>query len=525
VSTSSSEYEDVPTASSHNHTNHYDLRPNRLTNFPKRKPRYSVDRCRFPHFSYSYKRSLKPHTSPDRDYAPPSHSPTPDSLDRSPSVISSQLSLASSLELFGLEAHSISSPDRGPSATLSQTSGTSSLQFFSSEEHLPTPNNRSGRSQKGEYPMELLHIDVAGPFDEGLDSSRYWLTIVDDSTGWIEIIPILRRQEFVIKSLSFFLEQNERPERKCRRIRLDRIPEQVGEEMKFILFSLAIQAEFTGIDQDGVAERAHKTIYYWVGPTLTNARLPSKFWPEIARTAAFLSNRSPSTKLNTTPYQAWYGEKPDLSRLRVIGSRGGYLVSPKQRKKLTEPRTRPCILLGYERNTNYRILLEDGRIIGTPNAEFHKVFTTPFTQTIEGMGAKQYGPHKVAAAAAGGGRIIGFQNQLPAGIQQASVPASGRQISILPPERALSQSTNDNSQVLPQSSNDNSRVLTQSSHDNSQEHMPPQSSDKDLQPHIAEQEGRTLSTIRSDDTFGPFSDALQRDDSPSNNDQQQDDAR
>jgi hypothetical protein len=38
--------------------------------------------------------------------------------------------------------------------------------------------------------MELLHIDVAGPFDEGLDGSRYWLTIVDDFTGWIEIIPI-----------------------------------------------------------------------------------------------------------------------------------------------------------------------------------------------------------------------------------------------------------------------------------------------------------------------------------------------
>ncbi|KAF1966050.1 hypothetical protein BU23DRAFT_574413 [Bimuria novae-zelandiae CBS 107.79] len=27
-----------------------------------------------------------------------------------------------------------------------------------------------------------------------------------------------------------------------------------------------------------------------------------------------------------TPYQAWYGEKPNLSRLRVIGSKGEYLV-------------------------------------------------------------------------------------------------------------------------------------------------------------------------------------------------------
>jgi hypothetical protein len=145
------------------------------------------------------------------------------------------------------------------------------------------PHKSSGK--KGEYAMELLHIDVAGPFDEGLDGSRYWLTIVDDFTGWIEIIPIPRRQEFVIESLRFFLDHNERPERKCRRIRMDRIPEQVGEEMKFTLFSRAIQAEITGVDQhqqNGVAERAHRTIYDRVGPTLARARLPAKFWPEIA---------------------------------------------------------------------------------------------------------------------------------------------------------------------------------------------------------------------------------------------------
>ncbi|KAJ5543823.1 hypothetical protein N7513_003404 [Penicillium frequentans] len=269
------------------------------------------------------------------------------------------------------------------------------------------PHKRSAQSRRGEYAMELLHIDVAGPFDEGLDASRYWLTIVDDFTGWIEIIPIPRRQEFVIESLRFFLDHNERPERKCRRIRLDRIPEQVGEEMKFLMFSRAIHAEVTGVDQhqqNGVAERAHKTIYDRVGPTLAHARLPPTLWPEIARTAAFLSNRSPSSKLNMTPYQAWYGDKPDLSRLRVVGSKGEYLIPPKQRRKLTEPRTRPCILLGYEGNTNYRILLEDGRIVGTPNAEFHEVLRTPSTQTIEDVGARRDGSPEATAAAAGGVR-------------------------------------------------------------------------------------------------------------------------
>ncbi|KGQ01153.1 hypothetical protein PAAG_12191 [Paracoccidioides lutzii Pb01] len=59
------------------------------------------------------------------------------------------------------------------------------------------------------------------------------------------------------------------------------------------------------------------------------------------------------------------------TRSLVIRSRGKCLIPPKKKKKLTEPRTRPCILLGYEGNTNYHILLEDRRIIEASNAEFN----------------------------------------------------------------------------------------------------------------------------------------------------------
>ena len=392
-------------------------------------------------------------------------------------------------------------------------------------------HRRSRASRRGEYAMELLHIDVAGPFDEGLDGSRYWLTIVDDFTGWIDTFHLPRRQHFVIESLRFFLDHNERPERKCKRIHLDRISEQIGDEMRFMLFSRGIQAEVTGVDQhqqNGVAERAHKTMYDRIGPTLAHARLPSKFWPEIARTAAFLSNRSPSSKLNMTPYQAWYGDRPDLSRLRVIGSKGEYLIPPGQRKKLMDPRTRPCILLGSEGNTNYRILLGDGRIVGTPNAEFQEVLTAPSTQTMEDVGARQDGlPEATAAAAGGGGETVGLINQPSVGIRQASVPASGCQLSMEPPGRLLPKPRNDISHLLPRSDN-NSRVLTQRSDDNSQTQASFQSSDDDSQPTLAVQGDRTLSSPRNEDTLGPLSPAYQDSvlgiESPPGGDQQHGDA-
>jgi hypothetical protein len=247
-----------------------------------------------------------------------------------------------------------------------------------------------------------------------------------------------------------------------------------------------------------------------------------------------------------TPYQAWYGEKPDLSRLRVIGSRGEYLVPPKQRKKLTEPRTRPCILLGYEGNANYRILLEDGRIVGTPNAEFQEALITSSTQTRPDVGAEQDGLPRATAAATGGSVTVGLLNQSSVSIRQASVPASGRHASLAAPEQAISEtsaedshilpraSTKDSqvlpwagdgdSQTLPRASDDDSQILPPPSDDDSGEGAPSQSSDDDSQP-VVEQGDRTLSPFRSDDTFSSFSDVSEGDDSLPNGGQQRDDAQ
>lgn len=189
----------------------------------------------------------------------------------------------------------------------------------------------------------------------------------------------------------------------------------------------------------------------------------------------------------------------------MIGSRGEYLIPPKQRKELTDPRTRPCLLLGYEGNTNYRILLEDGRIIGTPNAEFQEVLNTPSTQTREVVGAKRDDSPGATAAAAGWGETVGLLNQPSIDIRHASVPASGRQMSMAPRE-----------QSLPQSGNDNDQEQTS------------QLSDDDSQP-VAGQGDTARSPTRSDDVFGPFSDApqdtVQGNSSPTGGDQQQDDAR
>ena len=127
-----------PFISNECNSSRYELRPNRPSNFPPRKPQYLVDRRRFPHFLRSYKYSLNRQGIPDSDYTPQSRMPTPSSSDRSVSIVSSFPSAASSLELFGLEVRSPRSSNSG-SVTSDRPNDISSSEFFSSEEHpLPT---------------------------------------------------------------------------------------------------------------------------------------------------------------------------------------------------------------------------------------------------------------------------------------------------------------------------------------------------------------------------------------------------
>lgn len=88
-SSSSRETGDRQVISGDSNIKRYNLRPNTPTTFLEGKPRCLVDRLRFPHFFESYNYHLKRHGLPDSDYAPPSHTPTPDSSDSSPSVVSS----------------------------------------------------------------------------------------------------------------------------------------------------------------------------------------------------------------------------------------------------------------------------------------------------------------------------------------------------------------------------------------------------------------------------------------------------
>ena len=109
-------------------------------------------------------------------------------------------------------------------------------------------------------------------------------------------------------------------------------------------------------EQNGVAERQNRTLVESVRAMLTQVKLPKKFWVEALNTAVYLRNRSPTKAVNhATPFEAWTGDKPDVSHLFSFGCTA-YAHIPKDERKKLDSKARKCIFLGYGTETKrYRL--------------------------------------------------------------------------------------------------------------------------------------------------------------------------
>ena len=88
--------------------------------------------------------------------------------------------------------------------------------------------------------------------------------------------------------------------------------------------SKGIHHEFTiphSPEQNGVAERMNRTLVESARSMIAHAGLSDGYWAEAVATAAYVRNRMPTAAFSgsITPYQQWYGRKPNISHLKVFG--------------------------------------------------------------------------------------------------------------------------------------------------------------------------------------------------------------
>jgi transposase InsO family protein len=208
-------------------------------------------------------------------------------------------------------------------------------------------------------PGDRIHSDICGWITPiALGESRYILIFIDDATRMTYLFVIKTKtakevRECFLKFRNIF----EQDGRRIKSIRTDGGGE-YRKQMAELCTETGIHHEETAPytpEQNGVAERANRTICERIRAILAETKLPKELWAEIACAVAHLKNRSPTSALNgMTPYEALYGRRPDVSHLIAIGTKA-FVHTPKKKTKKLDSRSLEGIMVGYGGSNQYRI--------------------------------------------------------------------------------------------------------------------------------------------------------------------------
>jgi len=205
-----------------------------------------------------------------------------------------------------------------------------------------------GRERRATNVLDLVHSDIEGPFpvDDILHGHKYTISFVDDFSKFIVVYTMKKKSEAPEKVKKFCAQYGQ-----PRVLRSDNGGEYTSKEMEKLCLDRGIGREFTiphTPEQNPVAERTWETLMEMTRALLFEKNLDKGLWARAIITAAYIRNRclTSGTIYNFTPYELFYGERPDLSNLRVFGSRCiAHNLDPK--KKKLDPRGREGIFVGY----------------------------------------------------------------------------------------------------------------------------------------------------------------------------------
>ena len=213
--------------------------------------------------------------------------------------------------------------------------------------------------------LELVHSDVCGPMSvESLGGHKYFVTFIDDYSRSCAVYFIKQKAEVFEKFKEFEAAVTNATGSSIGALRSDNGGEYLSTEFVNYLKCKGIQHELTvpnTPEQNGVSERMNRTLMESARSMLSHAGLQNNFWAEAVATAAYVRNRSPTSALSegVTPYQKWYGRKPNLEHLKVFGCIAYAHVPDSQRRKL-DKKAKKFRFVGYSiQSKGYRLLDED----------------------------------------------------------------------------------------------------------------------------------------------------------------------
>lgn len=203
---------------------------------------------------------------------------------------------------------------------------------------------------RASYAGEMFHIDLAGPERvASIGGARFVMVAVDDFSRRISVSFLSNKsqaKDAVISLLIKTATQNERP---VKAIRTDQGTEWINSTLNTFLDERGIVAQRTTpytSQQNGVAERAIRTLFDMARTLLQDAAMPQSFWAEAINFAASVRNLCPS-RHSDGDTATWERNMPSVAHLRPFGCLAYAHNLPVNTGGKLAPRAREAYMLGY----------------------------------------------------------------------------------------------------------------------------------------------------------------------------------
>jgi len=242
----------------------------------------------------------------------------------------------------------------------------------------PVPKKcEEGPGHRATRKLEKVWVDLIGPISvTSANGNQYVMDLLDDYTskGWS--IPLKSKDQAFPELQAWELAWEKETGFTVGTYRVDN-GELKSKKMEAWLKSRGIQQNFTApymLAHIGRIERMHHTLMAKARTMRIYAGCPPELWDEFYVTANHLQDKTTTCSLpGTTPWQEYYGRKPDYSYMHEIGCKAFALIKNKHNPKLYG-RSLECILIGYNENAkSYRLY----------NPETRKVYSTYHVRFLE----------------------------------------------------------------------------------------------------------------------------------------------
>lgn len=209
--------------------------------------------------------------------------------------------------------------------------------------------------------LHLVHSDLCGPMSiNSIGGARYMLTFIDDFSRK-KFVYFLKKKSETVKVFEKFKARVENQVGcKIKAINTDNGGEYINKNFRKLLEKSGV-VHRTAVpytpQQNGIAERANRTIVEMARTMLFDAGFSKEYWAEAVSTAVYILNRCPTKVVpGKTPEEEWSGIKPNLKHLKVFGCEAMVHV-PKQKRDKWDPKAKKLLFMGYaEDSKGYRLI-------------------------------------------------------------------------------------------------------------------------------------------------------------------------